>query len=134
MALAVKSRDARHARAAVNLTGKWRTAVSSTGRDKLGHNGLGDPQSPVGRDDIVLLRQALMSLTEEVRGLRQEVRTSLVPQWKPKPSYTVGEVAQRLGRSAYTIRRWIKEDAALKIAELRRQMYEEDARIGHGSL
>ena len=72
-------------------------------------NEQGQHLPPVGSDDMIRLRQALASLTEEVHCLRQELRASLAPQWKPKPSYTVAEVAQRLGRSAYTIRRWIKE-------------------------
>jgi excisionase family DNA binding protein len=59
--------------------------------------------------DLVTLRLELRRLTQEVSGLRHDLKAALAPKWKTKPFYTVKELAKHLGRSTYTIRRWIRD-------------------------
>ena len=63
----------------------------------------------LARRDIVALRSELKQLVHEVSGLRYDLKATLTPKWKTKPFYTVQELAKHLGRSPYTIRRWIRE-------------------------
>ena len=67
------------------------------------------PLGLVGTEQLIALRQALAQLTDEIRSLRQDLRASMQLKGKAKPFYTVREAADLLGRTPYTIRRWIRD-------------------------
>jgi len=60
-------------------------------------------------NEIASLRRAVLLLTEEIIELKKTLRSSPGKDFKSKPYYTVKDLAKRLGRSPYTIRRWIRD-------------------------
>jgi len=66
-------------------------------------------EAPASKQDLLLLRRALAHLAEEISRLREDMRAGAMAGRWAKPFYTVRELAQQLGRSPYTIRRWIRE-------------------------
>ncbi len=63
------------------------------------------------------LQRALTSLRDELLGLVASLRDDPVVKPHDKANYTTAEVAERLGRSDYTVRSWIK-DGRLKASRV----------------
>ena len=85
--------------------------MESDARSVLDRQSVPCPEGPatqIAGQNVVLLRQALQSLTEEVSSLRRDLRAALAPKLKTRPFYTVRELADLLRRSPHTIRRWIR--------------------------
>ena len=102
--------------------------------------------------DFVLASTLLMALTYAVPSRRLHHQGPAVavsatmnpmatrpPRWSPSPGHSASLPARSRQDPAGVKREHLggrlrQTDASLRIAELRRQMHEEDARIGHGAL